>query len=80
MDNKQIQCIELAEKGENIFITGSAGTGKSFTVNKIDFSLLTNGKQVSVTAMTGCAAILISPKARTLHSWGGIGLGKENVD
>jgi len=80
MDNKQIQCVDLAEKGENIFITGSAGTGKSFIVNKIDVSLSTNGKQVSVTAMTGCAAILISPKARTLHSWGGIGLGKENVD
>ena len=27
--------------------------------------------------MTGCAAILLGKNAKTLHSWAGIGLGKE---
>lgn len=80
MDHEQTQCVTIAENGENLFITGSAGTGKSFTINKIECILSKNDKKVHVTAMTGCAAILLSPKARTLHSWGGIGLGKEDVE
>jgi len=30
--------------------------------------------------MTGCAALLLGKGAKTLHSWAGIGLGKESVD
>jgi len=36
----------------------------------------TNGKRHAVCAMTGCAAILLNCKARTLHSWSGIRLAK----
>jgi len=35
---------------------------------------------VQLCAMTGCAALLIGHKAKTLHSWAGIGLGKDDVD
>ena len=31
-------------------------------------------------ALTGCAALLLGHKAKTLHSWAGIGLGKESTE
>ena len=33
-------------------------------------------KRVSVTALTGCAAILLGKGAKTIHSWAGIGKGQ----
>lgn len=80
MDESQKKAIRLAEEGRCLFLTGSAGTGKSFTVQHMVQSLHARGKNVQETAMTGCAAILLSPRARTLHSWAGIGLGREDVD
>ena len=79
MDTDQQKCMDWVAQGKNIFITGSAGTGKSFTINKLD-QQLGEEKTVAITALTGCAAILLSSKARTLHSWAGIGLGKDDVD
>ena len=79
MDSKQQKCIDSILYGKNIFITGSGGSGKSFVINHI-FELLKESKKIALTAMTGCAAILLNPNARTLHSWAGIGLGKENPD
>jgi ATP-dependent DNA helicase PIF1 len=67
------------QEGKNIFLTGPAGTGKSYLLQHILNNL--GGKRVALTAMTGCAALLISTpthKAKTLHSWAGIGLGKES--
>jgi ATP-dependent DNA helicase PIF1 len=61
-------------KGENIFVTGPGGTGKSYTINEI---YTKSSKKVALTALTGCAALLIHPQAKTLHSWAGIGLGKD---
>jgi ATP-dependent DNA helicase PIF1 len=34
------------------------------------------GKHVAITAMTGCAALLLGRYAKTLHSWAGVGLGR----
>lgn len=34
---------------------------------------------MAVTALTGCASLLLGPHATTLHSWAGIGLGREPV-
>jgi ATP-dependent DNA helicase PIF1 len=79
MDDLQKKSFSLVQEGHNLFITGSAGTGKSFTINSI-YSQLRDEKIIGITAMTGCAAILLNSKARTLHSWAGIGLGKEDVD
>jgi ATP-dependent DNA helicase PIF1 len=60
--------------GHNIFITGPGGAGKSALIRMIHNHATTNFKNIQVTALTGCAAILLNCKAKTLHSWAGIGL------
>ncbi len=78
--NKQDLAFESYLKGNNIFITGSGGTGKSFLIKKIYEDAIKKEKNISVTALTGIAAILLECNACTIHSWGGIGLGKGDID
>ena len=67
-------------KGENVFITGPGGNGKSYFIQKIYEHSQRNNIDISVTAMTGCAALLLDCKAKTIHSWGSIGLGNEEPE
>ena len=64
-------------EGGNCFLTGAAGTGKSFLLRYIVQELKQRhmGKSgaIAVTASTGIAATNI--EGVTLHSWAGIGLG-----
>ena len=61
-------------EGKNIFITGPGGTGKSMLIRKMVDHMNMRNMKYQVCAMTGCAAVLLKCKARTLHSWTGIGL------
>ena len=71
-------------EGENIFITGPGGTGKTALIHHIQKDAYKKGIDVQVCALTGCAAVLLECKAKTIHSWAGIRLGNgsiaENVD
>jgi ATP-dependent DNA helicase PIF1 len=60
--------------GKNILITGPGGTGKTFLIKHINQHALNKGKKIQICALTGCAAVLLECKAKTLHSWAGIGL------
>ena len=63
-------------QGENLFITGPGGTGKTRLVKYLVEYAKSAAKPIQVCAMTGCAAVLLQCNARTLHSWSGIKLAK----
>ena len=67
-------------EGKNVFITGPGGSGKSLLIRKIYEHAYSRFKDIHVTALTGCAAVLLNCKAKTLHSWAGIGLGTASVE
>jgi ATP-dependent DNA helicase PIF1 len=67
-------------RGENLFITGPGGSGKSFLIKKMVDSLKERGIQYQVCALTGCAAVLLGVGAKTIHSWTGMGLGVGKKD
>lgn len=73
MNQEQTAALQAVKDGKNIFLTGAGGTGKSYTINAIVAWAKEADILVAVTAMTGCAALLLN--GRTLHSWAGIGLG-----
>lgn len=60
--------------GENIFITGPGGTGKSVLIKSIYNNAKTKGQNIVVCAMTGIASVLLQCQAQTIHSWSGIGI------
>ncbi|KAB8296017.1 hypothetical protein EYC80_008828 [Monilinia laxa] len=71
----------VVDQGKSVFFTGSAGTGKSVLMRSIIAALkkkyVRESDRVAVTASTGLAACNIG--GVTLHSFSGIGLGKEDV-
>ena len=82
---EQKEVINTLITGINVFMTGCGGTGKSYVIQSVlevmPDKLKARGLKgdIHVTALTGCAALLLGPDAKTLHSWAGIGLGKETA-
>jgi len=79
MNTGQLLAFETVQRGNNVFLTGPAGSGKSYLIRAIVAWANSVKKTIAVTALTGCAALLLG-NAKTLHSWAGIGLAKETVD
>lgn len=76
LSDEQRRAFQCYKDGKNIFVTGPGGTGKSLLINHVYQDAILAGKNVAVCAMTGRAALLLDCKAKTVHSWSGIGLGK----
>ena len=76
---EQQKAFDLALKGASFFMTGPGGVGKTYLIEKITDELNSRDKLVATTALTGCAALLLGRKAKTLHSWAGIGLGRDST-
>ncbi len=66
----QAHALEVLQSGDNVFLTGGAGCGKSFVLKQMVKSL--DFKTMPLLASTGAAAVLIG--GRTFHSFFGIGI------
>lgn len=74
----QDEAIILMQRGRNILLTGAAGSGKTYLLEKFTQWARTNGKKVAVTATTGLAATNIN--GTTIHNWSGIGVHDQYRD
>ena len=69
---KQGQALSIMIEGHNVFLTGPAGSGKTYVLSQFIQLSKAEGKHVSVTATTGLAASHLG--GSTIHSWSGIGI------
>lgn len=74
--DQQKKIVDAVTGGQSVFISGSAGTGKTVLVEHIIKQLkkIHGRSKVVVTGSTGAAACAI--RGQTLHSFAGIGLGE----
>ncbi|PLS82048.1 ATP-dependent endonuclease, partial [Candidatus Saccharibacteria bacterium] len=71
----QLLALEIMLSGENVMLTGPAGSGKTFVLNEFIRLSKKQGKAVSVTATTGLAATHLG--GSTIHAWSGMGIHDE---
>jgi len=74
---KQITALEILKSGQNVFITGSAGTGKTYVLQEFITYLKERGIYPNIVAPTGIAASHL--KGQTLHSFFALGI-RESLD
>lgn len=82
VDDNFEKVLQLLDSSKNVLLHGPGGTGKTYFLKKLARHLSNNGKIIAVTATTGVAALnLVNPGYKihtsTLHSWAGIGIGKQ---
>jgi hypothetical protein len=68
----QEQALNILKMGHNAYITGPAGSGKTYLLNKYINYLKNKEVDVGITASTGIAATHIG--GVTIHSWTGLGI------
>jgi ATP-dependent DNA helicase PIF1 len=75
MNEEQQLAFHRFKNGDNLFITGPAGTGKTYLINQMFRHCVNINRSCHVTALTGCAALLLKNcNARTIHSFAGLGV------
>lgn len=70
LSKEQQLALELCQSGGNIFLTGGAGSGKSYVIK--EFMQNMDPKEMPILASTGAAAVLLG--GRTFHSFFGLGI------
>jgi len=76
LTEEQARALELWQSGENVFVTGGAGSGKSFLLRHFTRDL--DPKVMPILASTGAAAVLLG--GRTFHSFFGLGIMEGGPD
>ncbi len=71
LTDEQQRALDAVVRGENAFVTGSAGTGKSYWIDAVAATL----PGATLTATTGVAAVAM--RGRTLQSWAGLRVGED---
>jgi len=75
---KQSTALKILKSGKNVFLTGSAGAGKTYLLNQYIQYLRERGIPLAITASTGIAATHLD--GMTIHSWSGLGIRDELTD
>ncbi|KKR21404.1 MAG: Exonuclease V subunit alpha [Candidatus Moranbacteria bacterium GW2011_GWA2_39_41] len=71
---KQKTALEILKLGHNIFLTGPAGSGKTYLLKQYIDYLKERNVSVAITASTGIAATHMN--GQTIHSWSGMGISE----
>jgi ATP-dependent DNA helicase PIF1 len=71
----QQEALKILKAGKNVYLTGPAGSGKTFVINEYIQYLRDRKISVAITASTGIAATHIG--GTTIHSWSGMGIKEE---
>ena len=74
----QITTLNILKTGKNVFLTGSAGTGKTFVLQQYIDYLRANKIFPTILAPTGIAASLL--KGKTIHSFFSLGIKETFTD
>ena len=73
---EQANALDLLRSGENVFLTGGAGSGKSFLIRH--YMKEVDSQELPILASTGAAAVLLG--GRTFHSFFGLGIMEGGPD
>lgn len=68
----QRDALTIMKMGNNVFLTGGAGSGKTYVLNTYITYLKEHDVEVAVTASTGIAATHMG--GMTIHAWSGMGI------
>lgn len=74
----QAQALKIMKTGVNVYLSGSAGSGKTYVLNQYIAYLREHDIPVAITASTGIAATHMG--GITIHGWAGIGIRDELTD
>lgn len=74
----QDEAFDILAMGQNVFLTGAAGSGKTFLVNRFVRHCHEHAIGIAITASTGIAATHIG--GMTVHSWSGLGVRDSLTD
>ena len=74
----QAEALDILKLGHNVYLTGSAGSGKTYVLNEYINYLRKNGAAPAVTASTGIAATHLG--GMTIHAWSGLGIKARLTD
>ena len=78
----QQEALDILKMGHNVFLTGAAGSGKTYTLRAYISYLKEHGVDVAITASTGIAATHLG--GMTIHAWSGLGirdtLSEQDID
>jgi len=83
LDEQQQKAVNTVLKGNNVFLTGGGGTGKSYVLEHIIDIFKEKYKEnlktfIGITSTTGSSALLIG--GTTIHSFSGLGVSREDEE